>query len=215
MLAIKILVSLFFWIYLQVFILLVFLLSYPLALLPQRGRSVVYFLVKWILRLLFFVCFIRIKVLGKGTIPKSGQLIFICNHPALIEPLFIIAYLPVRVRFIADEPMLHFPLLGRVVRSLGAISYPLDSKDKQKAFVFAYEYAQAMKNNDPVLFFSANMRNKEDKGLPIDPKLLEFINKQNGVVIPVTIKNILKVAPADSMFIRPGKIEIVIGFTSR
>ena len=211
MLAIKILLSLFFWIYLQVFILLMFLLSYPLALLPQRGRTTVYFIVKWILRGLFFICFIRVKVIGKENIPESGRRIFICNHPALIEPLFIIAYLPARVRFIADETMFKFPLLGRIVRSLGAISYPQDSKDKQKAFRFAHEFASAMKNNDPVLFFPKNMRNKEDEILPFEPRLLEFINKQEGIVVPITIKNILKVAPADSMLICPGRIEIVIG----
>ncbi len=75
------------------------------------------------LRLIVLTFFRDIVIKGQDNLPQSGPVIFTSNHPnALIDPLLLL-YLPphYRIRFVAKEPLFKIPLLGWLMRQMGAI----------------------------------------------------------------------------------------------
>ena len=75
------------------------------------------------LRLIVRTFFREIVIEGQDNLPQSGPVIFAPNHPnALIDPLLLL-YLPskFRIRFVAKAPLFKIPLLGRLMRRIGAI----------------------------------------------------------------------------------------------
>ncbi len=75
------------------------------------------------LRLIVLTFFREIVIKGQENLPQSGPVIFTSNHPnALIDPLLLL-YLPpqYRIRFVAKAPLFKIPLLGWLMRRIGAI----------------------------------------------------------------------------------------------
>ncbi|HEY4100701.1 MAG TPA: lysophospholipid acyltransferase family protein [Gemmatimonadales bacterium] len=68
------------------------------------------------------VFFRRTAVSGSEQVPRDGPVILVLNHPnALIDPLFVLAFAPRPVSFLAKEPLFHMPIVGRLVRRAGSI----------------------------------------------------------------------------------------------
>jgi len=68
------------------------------------------------------VFFRGVSVAGLEHVPRDTPVIFAPNHQnALVDPLFLLAFAPRRVAFLAKEPLFRLPVLGWLVRAAGAI----------------------------------------------------------------------------------------------
>jgi 1-acyl-sn-glycerol-3-phosphate acyltransferase len=77
----------------------------------------------WVRQLLRIAlgCFYRIEVAGPP-LPPAGPLLLVGNHPnALIDPALLIAVSPRPLTFLAKAPLFRMPVLGTLVRGLGAL----------------------------------------------------------------------------------------------
>ncbi len=65
----------------------------------------------------------EIKIKGLENLPESGQVIFTPNHPnSLMDPLLLYLLPPAyRIHFVAKAPLFKIPLLGWLMRKMGAI----------------------------------------------------------------------------------------------
>lgn len=69
-------------------------------------------------RVVLRVFFRRIEVVGAESLPTSGPVIFIVNHPnGLVDPLFVLCLSGRRVSFLAKEPLFRMFLVGAFVRA--------------------------------------------------------------------------------------------------
>src|ERR1044072_1004524 len=80
-------------------------------------------LIKLLGRPLFRVLF-AIEYYGLENIPASGPVILAGNHPSYLDPLLIV--LPVKrvIRFMAWDALFRVPLLGAIIKAMGA--FPVD-----------------------------------------------------------------------------------------
>lgn len=68
------------------------------------------------------IFFRRVSIAGLENIPRGAPVIFAPNHPnSLVDPLFLLAFAPREVVFLAKEPLFRMPIIGRLVRWAGAI----------------------------------------------------------------------------------------------
>lgn len=68
------------------------------------------------------IFFRRVSIAGLENIPRDAPVIFAPNHPnSLVDPLFLMAFAPREVVFLAKEPLFRMPIIGRLVRWAGAI----------------------------------------------------------------------------------------------
>jgi 1-acyl-sn-glycerol-3-phosphate acyltransferase len=66
-------------------------------------------------------CFYRIELAGPA-LPPEGPLLLVGNHPnALIDPALLIAVSPRPLTLLAKAPLFRIPVLGALVRGLGAL----------------------------------------------------------------------------------------------
>ncbi len=81
-------------------------------------------------RLILRLFFRRVRIAGLEHIPRDAPVIFAPNHPnSLVDPLFLLAFAPREVVFLAKEPLFRMPVIGWLVRWAGAI--PVFRKEDQ------------------------------------------------------------------------------------
>jgi glycerol-3-phosphate O-acyltransferase / dihydroxyacetone phosphate acyltransferase len=73
-------------------------------------------------RLLIATFYRRVDVAGRDRVPLHGPLVVVANHQnALVDPLLLLARLPRALRPIAKAPLFRIPVLGALLRLIGAI----------------------------------------------------------------------------------------------
>ena len=95
-------------------------------------------------RSLMSVWFRELDIVDNENIPPEGGLMFIAWHPSgLIDPMLMHASLPGRLSILAKHTLFKVPVLGKLIRSSGAlpIERAKDSSDKE----------QSRKNNEKLL----------------------------------------------------------------
>ncbi|NLX64550.1 MAG: 1-acyl-sn-glycerol-3-phosphate acyltransferase [Clostridiaceae bacterium] len=69
---------------------------------------------------LYFMIFRRVKVEGKENIPKKGPVLLYANHPSAWDMFLIGVFMPRRIHFMAKSELFRNPILGFLIKSLGA-----------------------------------------------------------------------------------------------
>ena len=87
-------------------------------------------------RSLMSVWFRELDIVDNENLPQEGGLMFIAWHPSgLIDPMLMHASLPGRLSILAKHTLFKVPILGRLIRSSGAlpIERASDSTDREKS----------------------------------------------------------------------------------
>ncbi len=64
----------------------------------------------------------RARVVGTENVPAQGPLIVACNHVSYLDPPLMGCFCPRRISYMAKKELFAVPLLGTVIRALGAYS---------------------------------------------------------------------------------------------
>jgi len=64
----------------------------------------------------------RARVFGAANVPAAGRLIIACNHISYFDPPILGALCPRRISYMAKKELFEIPVLGTVIRALGAYS---------------------------------------------------------------------------------------------
>lgn len=73
--------------------------------------------------------FMRIKAKGLENVPLDGGLVLVANHIAAVDVVTIGAVCPRQLTFVAKKELFSVPLLGRIVKGLGAIRVDRGAND--------------------------------------------------------------------------------------
>ena len=73
--------------------------------------------------------FMRVKVHGAENVPLEGGLILCANHIAAVDVISIGAVCPRQLTFVAKKELFSVPVLGRIVKALGAIAVDRGAND--------------------------------------------------------------------------------------
>ncbi|HET7436069.1 MAG TPA: lysophospholipid acyltransferase family protein [Thermoanaerobaculia bacterium] len=77
--------------------------------------------IRTFLRFCVRIFYRHIEVVGEERVP-GGPVIFAVNHPnGLIDPLFLLSFVPRPISFLAKAPLFRYPLIGWFVRKLESI----------------------------------------------------------------------------------------------
>jgi 1-acyl-sn-glycerol-3-phosphate acyltransferase len=81
-----------------------------------------YRLVRGFVRLLLWLFYRRVDVVGAERIPSRGPLIIVANHHnSLVDPMLIMGTFPRRITAVAKAPLFRHPLIGPFLRAVGAL----------------------------------------------------------------------------------------------
>lgn len=164
-------------------------------------------MVSFFLKMLLFFCFIRVRVYGRENIPREKGLIFVGNHPGLLEPMYVMGYLPVRVLLVSDEGILKIPLLSAVLRTLGCITYKMTGADPQ----FVVSLLSVVREGESVLIFPHSLRYADGKMRALGDALIRTAKACQATIVPFVIKQPGADAFSKGIFVTPGETGIIIG----
>lgn len=194
MMTIALLDTAFFFLFFQLEVLVLNLLSYPLAALSEEAF---YSLAALFIKLLVFFCGISVRVSGQENLSGSRRLILAGNHPGFLEPLYVIAFFPLKVKIITSAGMKKMPFLSRVLDKIGCLAY----QEKGPDMLFAASLVSTLGQDKPVMIFT-------DSNLT---RLARLAAANDAAVVPFYVKQPGEAALAQGLFVSPGRVSITIG----
>ncbi|MGH9944365.1 MAG: lysophospholipid acyltransferase family protein [Pyrinomonadaceae bacterium] len=170
--------------------------------LPRWGIEILRVVFRATFRLLW-----NMRVRGEGHIPLEGGLIIAANHQTYIDPFWLAV--PVRryLRYLAWDEIFSWPLVGTLVRWLGAWPLQLERGDPQAI----RRSLQWLRQGGAVVIFPEGGRAKAD-GVPRRFKTgAARMALEAGVpVLPVTIRGGHQIWPSDWRYPKlSGHLELI------
>ncbi len=90
----------------------------------------IYVFVRSLLQVMYSLLF-PLKIEGEHHIPKDGPVLLCANHISLLDPPAIGIWLERKVSFFAKEELFRIPLLGAIIRAVGAIPVKRGAGDRK------------------------------------------------------------------------------------
>ncbi len=141
----------------------------------------------------------RARVRGAENVPAAGPLIVACNHLSYLDPPAMGCFCPRRISYMAKRELFEVPLLGAVIRALGA--YAVDRKGSATAAV--RRSLEVLKAGGAVGIFPEGTRNRSgDVEAQTGAALLASL--AGAPVVPASIRGTERA-------LRLGRIDVVFG----
>jgi 1-acyl-sn-glycerol-3-phosphate acyltransferase len=148
----------------------------------------------------YYKILFRVKVVGSENIPEQGAIILCSNHISNNDPLLLGAFIKRRLNCMAKAELFRIPLLGMIIRSLGA--FPVNRDDPgMDSFRKGME---VLKNGKVLCIFAQGRRFREIDAKDAKAGVALFAMKSGAEVYPIKItpryrlfrKLYIKVGPA-------------------
>ena len=184
---------------------LLYLISFPAHLLFKYRMAFMYGCTNVLLKIIFFVCCIRININGLSNIANGQRRLLIANHPGMIDPLYLIAVLPFRIRIVVQPSLFRAPLLGRVMKSIGCIAAP----DRPVEYLhFGKEVKSALEQSDPVLIFPERPRKRGEILADFNFGPMRIAGSLEADLIPMVLRGSEIVLPKGRLLLSPATIRV-------
>ncbi|MGC8862056.1 MAG: lysophospholipid acyltransferase family protein [Armatimonadota bacterium] len=175
--------------------------------MPDLQHSMLYWIGK-ILSIIVCRIFGRWTVIGRENVPTTGGVLLCANHVSYIDPPALGAGCPRKVHFMAKEPLFQIPVLGFLIKRVGAFPVRTHSADRA-ALRRAIELLQ---NGQVVAMFPEGTRNlTSELLLPPEPGVGMIALRAQVPVVPVALINTAKLLPPHSIFFRFTRIKVIYG----
>lgn len=152
----------------------------------------------------------RLRVSGLANIPASGPFIYAPNHVSYADPPVAGCVIAKRrhLNFMAKADLFRIPLLGPLIRVLGAFPVRRGSADRR-----AIRHAvKLLQDGQALLMFPEGTRAPDESALLPGETGVAYIAALSGApVIPVGLIGTDRVMPKGTPFIIPRRCEVRIG----
>jgi 1-acyl-sn-glycerol-3-phosphate acyltransferase len=130
------------------------------------------------------------------------------NHASFVDPPLIGGVLPIRLRYLSKESLFRVPLLGFLIRTLGAV--PVTREDSQRAGAVMKLLLSLLKRGESVLLFPEGSRSADGRLKPLEAGVAYLSVKSGVPVLPVYVKGSFEVWPKGKALPRPSKLKLSI-----
>jgi 1-acyl-sn-glycerol-3-phosphate acyltransferase len=149
--------------------------------------------------------YFRIEFRGVEHIPSQGPLILAPNHTSYLDPLWVSLPFRYPLRYMTWERVFSVPLLGCLIRLLGAFPVKLDSGDRaalRQALIY-------LRNRETLMIFPEGGRTRNGEPGPFKPGVVRLALDAQAPILPVTIVGGYKAFSPLHRFPRPRKIIVI------
>lgn len=169
-----------------------------------------------------------IKIKGKENLIKNKKVIFMANHLAPIDPLFVCNALEsnnIIFKFVSDKSVFNTPLVSSVfsnTKDIGIEFEKVKNKWKAKNMNEVNKLSKYyLNNNTPILVFPEGSISKSTKLKKLKPGFFKLAIETNTPIIPILIQNTQDIIDIDtkdttdvvkySLIVNPGTVTITFG----
>lgn len=149
--------------------------------------------------------FWNLKLIGTENIPENGGLIIASNHQSYLDPFAISVPIRRAIRFLAWNEALDWPVVGKVMKVLGA--WPLQLEGSDPAAIRRSH--QWLREGGAVMIFPEGGRGQADGSMVrFKAGAVRIALEARVPILPVTIRGANRVWPRGRLIPGLGKIEI-------
>lgn len=134
--------------------------------------------VRGIFKVVFFF-----KDKGRENIPEEGAFLLCANHRAYRDAVFLAAGCKRQLTFMAKESLFNKPVLGWLIKSLGA--FPIKRGKGDAAAVMAT--LKILKKNGATLIFPEGTRIKDKRRIQVNSGIVRLAIQSNVPIVPAFV----------------------------
>jgi 1-acyl-sn-glycerol-3-phosphate acyltransferase len=138
-----------------------------------------------VLKILFSLSFIRVRVVGKQSMDTPGAKIYVSNHTSYFDVLPLMMGLGVPYRFVAKDEVHRIPIIGTFLRKMGHLSFlRTDANARRDA---AQQIASSVRDGHSVFVFPEGTFVPEEGVRPFQLGAFNAAVATGAQVVPVSL----------------------------
>ncbi|HJQ68973.1 MAG TPA: lysophospholipid acyltransferase family protein [Blastocatellia bacterium] len=161
-------------------------------------------LIKLIGRPIFRILF-SVEYAGLENVPATGAVILAGNHPSYLDPVLVT--LPVNriIRFMAWDALFKIPLLGQIIRALGAFPVDITRGKGESAY---REALRVLEGGEALGIFPEGKRSDRGPMGELRAGTARLALDTGAPIVPVTIGGAFRAWPKHRLLPKPAKIVV-------
>jgi 1-acyl-sn-glycerol-3-phosphate acyltransferase len=156
-----------------------------------------------------FIYGVKVNVFGRENIKDGSGKVYISNHSSYLDIFVLLAKIPDNVRIIYKKELNRIPLFGWAMMSAEFI--PINRENIREAMKALDKAAMKIKKGISFVIFPEGTRSKDGTVQDFKRGMFVLTEKAEAQIIPVSLSNTFNLMEYDSLRIKPGIVNLVIG----
>jgi 1-acyl-sn-glycerol-3-phosphate acyltransferase len=154
----------------------------------------------WVVCLIYF----RIEFHGVERVPLEGPVILAPNHASYFDPVWVSIPIRRQLRYMTWERFFGFPLLGPMLRGLGAFPVRMEKGDR-RAMRHSLDH---LKSGGGLMIFPEGARTRTGEMTRFKPGVIQLALASGAKIVPVTIVGGYRALSPHNRVPRPTKVRL-------
>ncbi|HZS47976.1 MAG TPA: lysophospholipid acyltransferase family protein [Blastocatellia bacterium] len=146
----------------------------------------------------------RIRFFGIENVPMTGSIILAPNHVSYADPFWVTIPLQRRVHYMAWDQIFRLPIVGWIMRFLGAFPVKIDRFDRSAL----HDASDVLGSGEALMIFPEGGRTVDGYLQPFKPGASRLALTVGTQIVPVTINGGYSAWPSRNIFPRAGKVTV-------
>lgn len=161
-----------------------------------------------LIKRLFKIAGVRIKVTGKENIPAQEPVLFAANHESHLDPLLMYVCLTRVPYFVMKAEIEDIPVFRVWMQEIGHIA--LKRGDRKSAVEVLRQMKRYLEEGKDILIFPEGTITKGEKNLPFKPGSFKAALDTERSIVPITIRGSAKGLEQRGYLVKPNTVEVII-----
>jgi 1-acyl-sn-glycerol-3-phosphate acyltransferase len=156
----------------------------------------------------FFKLYNRLNCGNPPKLPE-GPVIVASNHCSNLDPVLVGVAFPRRLRYLAKGELFSIPVLGSIIKALGAV--PVSRDDSLKRAAVLKKFIEFLQDGQSVLIFPEGGRSQDGKLQPLEAGVAYLAIKCCVPIVPAYVRGSHLAMPPGSSRIKPVRMSVSFG----
>ena len=174
-----------------------------------RWKGILYILGHGGVRLGLALAGIKVRIAGRGNIPRGRAAVYCANHQSNVDPPILFTALHPRMHIVYKAEINAIPLLARAFQHGGFV--PIERRNKEAAMRSLEAGARSIRDGNSFLIFPEGTRSQTGEMLPFKKGGFLMALKAQAPIVPVAISGGRDAMQRGSRIIRPVTVSIRVG----